>query len=179
MCHYGKVTTKQQRTRRTKTIQEKPTSLLAESLVRDGRIQSHIIIVLPTWEIIISAGILMGIQMVYPRFGVTQLIQNIGPNIAQFHFAPKAKKKRGGLVASKSQPQVVTMLEKQTPPLRGSLVRDGRIQIHIIIALPTLEITTFVVIPIIGMLRFGVSPLIQNKRPNIAQFRFAPRAKKK
>ena len=158
------------------TMQEKPTSLLTESLVSDGRIQSHIIIALHTWEITTFVVIpIIGML----RFGVSPLIQNKRPNIAQFHFAPKAKKKRGGLVASKSQPQVMTMLEKQTSLLAESLVSDGRTQSHIIIAIPTWEITTFVVIPIIGMLRFGVSPLIQNKRPNIAQFSFAPRAKKK
>ena len=49
----------------------------------------------------------------------------------------------GRLVASKGQLQVVTMLEKQTPLLMGSLVSDGQTQSRMIMISPMWEITTF------------------------------------
>ena len=53
----------------------------------------------------------------------------------------------GRLVASKGQLQVVTMLEKQTPLLMGSLVSDGQTQSRMIMISPMWEITTSVGTP--------------------------------
>ena len=78
------------------------------------------------------------------------------------------------LVASKSRHQVVTMLEKQTPLLTGSLVRDGRTHSRMIMISPMWEITTSVGI-LMGILRAcGATPLILKLEPNIAQFHSAP-----
>ena len=79
------------------------------------------------------------------------------------------------LAASKGQHWVVTMLEKRTPPLTGSLVRDGRTQSLMIMISPTWEITTSVGIPMEPPNPMsGATPLIQKWSHTIALFRIAP-----
>ena len=63
------------------------------------------------------------------------------------------------MAASKGQPWAVTMLEKQTPRLLESLVRDGRTHSRMITVSLLWEITTFVGI-LLGILGSGVSALI-------------------
>ena len=60
------------------------------------------------------------------RCGVSQLIKKLSIKLAQFPSVPKAKKKQGGLAASKDQHLVVTIWEKQISLLTGFLVSDGQ-----------------------------------------------------
>ena len=79
------------------------------------------------------------------------------------------------LAASKGQPQVVTMQEKQTPPSTESLVKGGRIQSLMITLSLMWEITTSVGIPIGHTnLRSGAIPLTLNTSAKIARFHSAP-----
>ena len=81
----------------------------------------------------------------------------------------------GRLVPSKGQLQVVTMLEKQTPLLMGSLVSDGQTQSRMIMISPMWEITTSVGIQTgLPNPRCGATPLILSIENRIAQFHPAP-----
>ena len=85
------------------------------------------------------------------------------------------KKTEDRFTANKSQPQAVTMWEKSTRPMTGSLVRDGRTHSRMITVSPMWEITTSVGIPM-GPLnpRSGATPLTMIMSARIAQFHFAP-----
>ena len=82
------------------------------------------------------------------------------------------KKNQGGLTARKCQPLALTMLERQTPPLTGSLVRDGQTLGPIITVLLMWEITTSAGIPLEhdSNPRSGAIQQILNMNVGTAQF---------
>ena len=80
------------------------------------------------------------------------------------------KKKKVRLAANKGQHRVVIMWEKQTPHLKGSLVKDGRRQSRMTTSSPTWEITTSVRIPLGILGAWGATPLILNMSAKTAWF---------
>ena len=85
------------------------------------------------------------------------------------------KKKKVRLAANKGQHRVVIMWEKQTPHLKGSLVKDGRRQSRMTTNSPTWEITTSVGIPSdLPNPKCDATPRILKFSIKIAQFHSAP-----
>ena len=85
------------------------------------------------------------------------------------------EKKKVRLAANKSRHQVMIMWEKQTPHLKGFLVKGGRRHILVITVSHMKEITTSVGIPTEPPTpKCGAIPLIQKFSHTIALSPFAP-----